>query len=81
VRQGEYVSYLAVCPFYVREDSTHTSCDGFGDVVAGVTLRFSGAEAARRFKSDHCRSLRGCSDCPVHQMLRFEIDAATKKET
>ena len=80
MKHGDYVSYLAACPYYVREDSTHVNCDGFGS-VAGVTIRFSGADAAKRFKSDHCRSLRGCTDCPVHQMLSFEIDAATKKET
>jgi hypothetical protein len=73
-----YESYLAACPYYMREDALHVFCAGWREDV-NLTISFPSAGEAKAHKEACCRSLSGCTDCPVHQMVSFELSGEEKK--
>lgn len=77
--KGEYVSALAACPYYAHEDTCTIWCRGWTEDI-GLQIRFQRAATAKRHKESCCRSPRGCSDCPIHQMVSFEIAGEEEKK-
>ena len=69
---GHYESYLAACPYYCKEENMKVRCQGWEEGVS-ISVRFASVEISKRHKENCCRNLKGCSDCPLKQMLDFEI--------
>jgi hypothetical protein len=67
-----YESYLAACPHYCSEERMRVICAGWADGMT-ISVRFETVGSAADHKEQHCRSLKGCTDCPIHQMLDFEL--------
>lgn len=73
----QYESNLACCPFYATENTIAIRCSSWNEDLT-LIASFRSAAAAKRHKEQYCRSLSGCTDCPIHQMVDFEIAGKEK---
>ena len=68
-----YESYLAACPHYCSEERMRVICAGWEEGMT-ISVLFGTVEQSKRHKERCCRSLKGCTDCPIKQMLDFELN-------
>jgi len=72
-----WVSYLAVCPFYHRENGRGIWCVGW-EPDQFIRLVFNRDQDCACHIRGHCRSIRHWAECPIARMLA-EIEEAKKE--
>ena len=77
--KGDYESYFAVCPYYAYENRYQMKCHGWHDKIT-LHLTFEEAPDCWLWKRKHCRDLEGYTECPVKQMIDYEIEAILGEE-
>ena len=72
-------SYLAVCPFFLEDQSLSircAGCCGFRNILLSSPCK----EHVKSWRREHCHSLTGYKECFVFQALELEINLAQEKD-
>lgn len=72
-------SYLAVCPFFLEDQSCSIRCAGCCG-FRNILLSAPNKGHVKQWRKEHCHSLTGYKDCFVFQALEIEIKLQQEKD-